>query len=129
MKSRSGDTSLADIYTPWSICGPNIVSPGCMVMAKLTSSESWHKFKSVDRENEVKDKWHMPSWHLHFMINMWTKYSEPRLYGNSETGLITQIWHKFNKVGRPWKWGQGQVTHAWLICTHHDQCVDQVWRT
>jgi hypothetical protein len=28
---------------------------------------------------------------------------------------------KFNDVSRPWKWGQGQVTHAWLTCTLHDQ--------
>ena len=28
---------------------------------------------------------------------------------------------KFNDVSKPWKWGQGQVTHAWLTCTLHDQ--------
>ena len=31
-------------------------------------------------------------------------------------------------VNRPWKWGQGKVTCAWLTCTHHerdDQDVDQ----
>jgi hypothetical protein len=29
------------------------------------------------------------------------------LYGNGKNDLITKIWHKFNKVSRPWKCGQG----------------------
>ena len=27
------------------------------------------------------------------MINVWTKYGEPRLYGNGETEIITKTWH------------------------------------
>jgi len=27
----------------------------------------------VDPENEDKVRWHMPSWHVPFLINVWTK--------------------------------------------------------
>jgi hypothetical protein len=62
----------------------------------------------------------MPYWRVPSMINVWTKYGKARLYGNEETDLIMKTWHKFNKNSTPWKWGQGQVTHGWLTCTHHD---------
>jgi len=54
--------------------------------------------KSVNHENEVKVRWQMPGWH---MINVWTKYGEPRLYENEETDLITKTRRKYNKVSRP----------------------------
>ena len=60
-------------------------------------------------------KFHVPS-----IIKVWTKNKEPGLYGNKETGLFTIMWHKF--ISQYWKWGQDQVTHAWLTYTHHDQC-------
>ena len=28
--------------------------------------------------------------------------------------LITKTWHEFNNVSKLWKWGQGQMSHAWL---------------
>ena len=81
---------------PSSKCGSNMVNLWCMVIEKLTYSQ----------------KLHVPS-----IINVWTKNKEPRLYGNKETGLFTIMWHKFNS--QYWKWGQDQVTYAWLTCTHH----------
>jgi hypothetical protein len=54
------------------------------------------------------------------MINVWINDCEPSLYGSGESDLIMKTWCKCNKVNRPWKWGQGQVTHAWLTCTHYD---------
>jgi len=35
--------------------------------------------KSVDCENEVNVRWQMPNWHVHTMINVRTKFGEPRL--------------------------------------------------
>ena len=32
------------------------------------------------------------------MNNVWNKYGEPRLYGNSETYPITKTWRKFYKI-------------------------------
>ena len=49
--------------------------------------------KSVDREYEVKVRWCIPVWHVHTMINAWTKYDDPRLYSNGETNLIPKNWH------------------------------------
>ena len=48
--------------------------------------------KSVDCENKVKVRWYMSGWHVHTMINMWTKYGDPMLYGNRETDLITKTY-------------------------------------
>ena len=31
------------------------------------------------------------------------------LYNNEETDIFTKMWHKFNKVNRPWKWSRGRV--------------------
>ena len=45
---------------------------------------------SENHENDFKVGWHMSAWSVHTMINVWTKYGEPRLYGNGETGLITK---------------------------------------
>ena len=55
--------------------------------------KTWCNFRSVARENEVNVRWHMPNWYVSSMINVWTKYSEPRLYGNGETYLITKCLH------------------------------------
>jgi hypothetical protein len=35
----------------------------------------------------------MPGWHVHTMINVWTRYGEPRLYDNDLTDLITKKLH------------------------------------
>ena len=62
-------------------------------------TKTWHKFNKVSRSlNEFKVKWYMPGWHVPSMINVWTKYGEPRLYGYGETDVFTKIWHKFNQV-------------------------------
>ena len=63
-----------------------------MVIKKLTQSQKLdiNLIKSVDRENEVKVRFHVPGRHVHIMINMWTKYGELKLYGNEETDLITK---------------------------------------
>jgi len=39
MRSRSGDTCMVDMYPPWSMCGPSMVSLGCMVIEKLIYSQ------------------------------------------------------------------------------------------
>ena len=39
-------------------------------------------------------------------------YGEPCLYGNRERDIIMKTWHEVNKISRPWKWDQGQVTHV-----------------
>ena len=67
--------------------------------------------QEVGHVNEVKIRWKMPVWHIPSIINVRTKYGEPRLYGNGETDPITKTW---SKVSRPWKWGQAQVTHFWM---------------
>jgi hypothetical protein len=62
--------------------------------------------------------------HVPSTISVWTKYGEPIMYGNRETDLITRIWHKFNEVSRPWKWGyllSGDICMAdmyppWAMC-------------
>ena len=86
---------------------------------------------TVDNENEVKVRWYVSGRHIHVhvpsTIKVWTKYGNTRLYGNGKTNLIMKTSRKFNKASRPWKWSQGQVTHVWLTCILHDQCVDQIW--
>ena len=83
------------MYTSVSMCGPSMVSIGSLVIEKLILS--WkldiNLRKSVDRENEVKFRRHMPGWHVHTMINMWTKYGETRLYVYWEAGLVTKSSH------------------------------------
>ena len=74
-----------------------MASLACMVMEKLIDHEN---FKSVDHENEVKVRWQMPSWYVPSIINVWTKYGEPRLYGHEETDLIPKTWSKNSKVSR-----------------------------
>ena len=50
------------------------------------------------------------------------KHCELWLYGYIESDLIAKTWHKFNIVSRPWKWGQGQVTHAKInVWTKYDE--------
>ena len=64
-------------HPPSSMCGPNMVSLHCMAIQKP---------------------------HIHytpFIINVWTKYGQPSLYGYIET------------------------THT--LHTPHHQCVDQIW--
>ena len=39
MRSRSGDTCMVVMYPPLSMCGPSMVSLGCMVMEKLIYSQ------------------------------------------------------------------------------------------
>jgi hypothetical protein len=70
--------------------GLSIVSLCFMAIEKLiySSKLTINLTKSVDCENEVKVMWHMPGWHVSSMINVWTKYTEPRLYGNEEADLI-----------------------------------------
>jgi hypothetical protein len=67
--------------------------------------------QSIDYENKNEVKVRlcqpMPYWLVPSMINVWTKYGKPSLYGNGETDLITKTWHKF-------------------ACTLHDQWVDQI---
>ena len=61
---------------------PGLLNLGCMAIWR-----NWHNHenfdinlkKSVDCENMVKVRWHMPGWHVHTMINVWMKYGEPRL--------------------------------------------------
>ena len=59
--------------------------------------------KSVDHENEVNVRWHMPDWNVHTMINMWIKYKmydEPTLHGSGESDLSMKNLHKFNNASR-----------------------------
>jgi len=45
------------------------------------------------------------------------QYSEAKVYGKEEkSGKLNE-----NELKK--------VTHAWMTCTHHDQCVDQIWCT
>ena len=55
------------------------------------------------------------------MIKVWSQYNKLKLYGSGKTILITKTSRKYNKVGRPWKLGQGGMSHAWLLSTFHDQ--------
>jgi hypothetical protein len=63
------------------------------------------------------------------MDNVWNKHSEPWLYvwrerpnyENIKDLNLTKLMDYENEVV------SRQVTHTWLTCTHHDQCVDQVW--
>jgi hypothetical protein len=66
-----------------------MVNLGCMVMGKLTQSQ---KLEAVSRQwkwgqAQVTHFWmsYLPS-----IINVWTKYSEPRLYGNLKIDLIAK---------------------------------------
>jgi len=55
------------------------------------------------------------------MVNLWTKYGEPMMYGKGETDLITKNLNvNLTYIDRSLKLGQNQVTHAWLTCTLHD---------
>ena len=51
-------------------------------------------YKSLDRENEVKVKWHLLDWHLHFTMYLLTKYSWSVSYSNWETDLLMKMWRK-----------------------------------
>jgi hypothetical protein len=62
--------------------------------------KTWHKLKSIDPQNEDKVRWHMPGWHVHTMINVWTRYGEPRLYDNGLTDLITKNFTLLKAVTR-----------------------------
>ena len=50
--------------------------------------------KSLDRENEVKVKWHLPDWHLHLPMFLHAKYCWPITNCYWETDLIMKMWHK-----------------------------------
>ena len=50
--------------------------------------------KSIDRENEVKVRWHLPDWHVLLPMYLYTKYCSPRLYSYWETDLIMKMWRK-----------------------------------
>jgi hypothetical protein len=65
---------------------------------------------------------------LHIMINAWTRYSEPRLYGYVETDLITKTWLKFSKSVDCEKKGQGNTTHTWMTYWHYrDKKSNILW--
>ena len=78
------------------MCEPNMASLGCILYGNgetdLITTFYVNIAKSVDHKNEVV-RWHMSGLHVLSVINVWTKYSEPRLYGNGKTDLITKIWH------------------------------------
>jgi hypothetical protein len=56
--------------------------------------------KSVDHDNEVKARCHIP-----LMINVWTRYGKPRLYCNRETDLN----HARRKYSEPWLHGKRET--------------------
>jgi hypothetical protein len=66
MRSRSSYTCQIDMYTLQYFYRPNIVDLWLAVIEELTMIKMWHK--SLDRENEVKIKWHLPNWHLHLTM-------------------------------------------------------------
>ena len=53
--------------------------------------KTWHIFKSVDHENEVKVKWHIPGWNVTPMINVLNKYEKHTLCGKRETYLSQKL--------------------------------------
>ena len=53
--------------TPYNIfTDQNIVDLWLAVIEELTMMKMWHK--SLNRENEVKIKWHLLDWHLHITM-------------------------------------------------------------
>ena len=50
--------------------------------------------KSLDRENEINVRWHLPDWHVHLPMYLHTKYSSPIPYSYWETDLTTKMWRK-----------------------------------
>jgi hypothetical protein len=110
--------SVSPLHVPYHLGSPRLVHTSWCVHVSQ-AFVTWHHgvYMSV---RHLSVRRHMPAWHAHTMINVWINDCEPSLYGSGESGLIMKTWCKFNKVNRPWKWGQGQVTNAWLTCTHHD---------
>ena len=125
--SISCDRCQADMYIPWWMYGPNIVAVWCVVIQKWTWARKCdaNLTKSVDHENEVKDKWQVSGWYVHPLLNAWTKYSCCMTCSHSEMDLNTKMWRKFNEVSGPWKWGQGHVS-VWYVHPLFE-CVDQIW--
>jgi hypothetical protein len=82
-----------------------MVSVHCMAMVETdVIMKTWRKVNKDNRPRKRGQRLrHMPSWHLSSMINVWTKYWEPWLFGNRETDLFMKTWHKFSKAGWPWK--------------------------
>jgi hypothetical protein len=56
----------------------------------ITKNLNVNLTKSIEHQNEVMVRWQKLDWHVPSMINVWTKYGEPKLYGNWETYLITK---------------------------------------
>jgi len=42
------------------------------------------------KKNEAKVTWIYRDVYVPSIVNMWTKYAKPRLYGNGETDFITK---------------------------------------
>jgi hypothetical protein len=53
MRSRPGDTHLADMYTPISRCGPSMAILECMVMEKLSQSQILDIVNTVTAADKV----------------------------------------------------------------------------
>jgi hypothetical protein len=100
----------------WTKYEPSLYGNGETDLITKTCS----KFKSVDNENEVKVKWHMPIWHVSCMMNVWIKDGEPRLYSYGETDLITSTLRKFNQVSKP-----GEC--RWHMPGNHVHTMINVW--
>ena len=73
---------------------------------------------------------HVPAWIVPLMINVWSKYDEPRLYGNVENDPILKMWHcqcRCKESNRQWrdnkpinlpinKISQNQALFYWSKC-------------
>jgi len=76
MRSRSGDTCLGDMHTPWSMCRPRIVNLGCMVIEKLIKSPKLDIGKAICMslfQQLICCKWDKND----YICPFWHNYSQP----------------------------------------------------
>jgi hypothetical protein len=119
-KKRGGDNILKKKKKK----GSNIGScPQVPVGETGLITNTWCKYSKLSRPYKGGyGQVYISGWHVPIMIDVWTKYGEPKLYCNGETGLITKTWCKYSKVSRPYKGGHGQVIYLvdmyqpWSMC-------------